>query len=49
MKVIRAIKRARRRGRSLREIAKRYGLNVATVHKLVNTDLRTYKARYLKK
>jgi len=47
MKVIRAIKRARRRGRSLREIAKRYGLNVATVHKLVNTDLRTYKARYL--
>lgn len=47
MRIIRAIKRARRRGRSYREIARRYGLNVATVYKLVNTDLRALKARYL--
>jgi len=42
---IQRMKRLRRRGRSYREIAERFGLGVATVHYLVNTDLRRIKTR----
>jgi DNA invertase Pin-like site-specific DNA recombinase len=41
MRVIAAIKRSRRRsGTSYPELARRYGLAVGTVHKIVTTDLR---------
>jgi len=42
---IQRMKRLRRRGWSYREIAERFGLGVATVYYLVNTDLRRIKAR----
>lgn len=47
MRKIQLMKRARRRGLSYREIARKYGVSVATAHRIVNTDLRTLKARYL--
>lgn len=47
MKTIRAIKRARRRGASYRDIAKRYGVSVALAYELCQTDLRRLKRRYL--
>jgi len=40
MATIRAIKRAYRRGRSVRELARKYGLGKTTIHKIVTTDLR---------
>ena len=40
MTTIRAIKRAYRRGRSVRELARKYGLGKTTIHKIVTTDLR---------
>jgi len=45
IKNIQRMKRLRRRGWSYREIAERFGLGVATVYYLVNTDLRRIKAR----
>ena len=45
MKNIQRMKRLRRRGWSYREIAERFGVGIATVHYLVNTDLRRIKAR----
>lgn len=43
MKHIVDMKRAHRRGKSYREIAARFGISVATAHRLVNTDLRLLK------
>jgi len=43
MRVIEALKRAHRRGRSMGNLAKQYGLAKGTVHKLVTTDLRALK------
>ncbi len=43
MKQIVDMKRAHRRGRSYREIAARFGISVATAHRLVSTDLRLLK------
>ncbi len=43
MKHIVDMKRAHRRGKSYREIASRFGISVATAHRLVNTDLRLLK------
>lgn len=43
MKRIVEMKRAHRRGKSYREIAARFGVSVATAHRLVNTDLRLLK------
>jgi len=35
-----AMKRARHRGKSYREIARQFGISVTTTHRLINTDLR---------
>jgi len=43
MKQISEMKRAHRRGKSYRQIAARFGISVATVHRLVKTDLRLLK------
>jgi len=37
------MKRARRRGKSYREIARQFGVSVTTAHRLVTTDLRQLK------
>jgi len=42
---IRRMKRLRRRGRSYREIANRFGISVGLAYELINTDLRRWKAR----
>jgi DNA invertase Pin-like site-specific DNA recombinase len=39
-----AMKRARRRGASIRSLAKRYGVSVGTVHKVTTTDLRVIRS-----
>lgn len=44
--IIQKIKRAKRRGRSYRDIADTYDVSPALAHKLVNTNLRTLKAKY---
>jgi len=43
MKKISEMKRAHRRGKSYRQIAARFGISVATAHRLVKTDLRLLK------
>lgn len=43
---IQKIKRAKRRGRSYREIADTYNISPALAHKLINTNLRTLRAEY---
>ena len=43
---IQKIKRAKRRGRSYRQIAETYDVSLSLAHKLVNTNLRTLKAKY---
>ena len=47
IKNIQQMKRLRRRGRSYREIAERFGLSVATVYYLVNTDLRKLRNTHI--
>lgn len=47
MEKIQKVKRAKRRGRSYREIADSYDISRSLAHKLVNTNLRTLKAKYL--
>jgi len=47
IKNIQRMKRLRRRGRSYREIAERFGLSVATVYYLVNTDLRKLRSIHI--
>jgi site-specific DNA recombinase len=47
MEVIAEVKRARRRLKPYRVIAERFGLPLGLVHKLANTHLRSYKARYI--
>lgn len=44
--IIQKLKRAKRRGRSYRQIADSYDLSLPTVFKLVKTNLRTLKASY---
>ena len=44
MNNIRKMKKAHRRGRSVRAIAARFGVSKSTVHKIVTTDLRVLKS-----
>ena len=44
MKAIQRMKRAYRRGQSVRKIAARFGVSKSTVHKVIRTDLRALKA-----
>ncbi|MBS3764921.1 recombinase family protein [Candidatus Bipolaricaulota bacterium] len=43
---IQKVKRAKRRGRSYREIADTYDISRGLAHKLINTNLRTLKKKY---
>jgi len=43
MKNIISMKRAHRRGQSLRTLERKHHLALSTIHKLVSTDLRTLK------
>jgi DNA invertase Pin-like site-specific DNA recombinase len=43
MGAIESMKRAHRRGKSVRRLADEYGVSKSTVHKVVTTDLRTIK------
>lgn len=44
--IIQKAKALRRGGKTLRAISEKLGLSVSFIHKAVNTDLRTLKARY---
>ncbi len=44
IETVRKVKRARRDGRSIRQIAARFDLSIGLVHKLITTDLRSLKA-----
>jgi len=46
MRIVRAIKRARHRGVSYRQIAQQFGVSVGLAHKLATTDLRVIRNRY---
>ncbi|MEM9446608.1 MAG: recombinase family protein [Verrucomicrobiota bacterium] len=45
-KQIQRVKRLRRDGLSIREISRRVDLSIATIHKLISTNLRTLKNQY---
>ena len=48
MRLIRKAKRLRRSGLSIGVIAKRLNMGKTTVYRLINSNLKSYKARYVK-